>query len=153
MKPFKHFFLTVAASSLILSACQKGDHHKDVITRQNLPVSGLQEVPQRDTKAYGSLDVCYNKKTKLLTFRVKWTGLTGNPVGSHIHGEAAKGVNAGIKFDFTAPLPKTTSGSYTGSVIVDEVAIKEAGLLAGLYYVNIHTPAFPGGEIRGQVEF
>jgi CHRD domain len=153
MKAFKHLVLAVAMSSLILPSCQKDDHHKNVITRQNLPVSGLQEVPQRDTKAYGSLDVCYNKKTKLLTFRVKWTGLTGNPVGSHIHGEAAKGINAGVKFDFTAQLPKTTSGSFTGSVVVDEVAIKEAGLLAGLYYVNIHTPAFPGGEIRGQIEF
>ena len=95
----------------------------------------------------------YNKKTKVLTYKVLWVDLTGNPVGSHIHGEAAKGVNASIKHDFTALIPKATSGTYKGAVVVDEVAIKQAGLLSGLYYVNIHTATFPGGEIRGQIEF
>lgn len=153
MKTFRNLFLTVAATSFILSACHKDCDDKHEITRKNLPVNGLQEVPQRTTKAHGSLDVSYNKKTKVLTYNVKWHDLTANPVGAHIHGEAAKGVNASIKHDFTAPLPKTTSGTYTGSVVVDEVAIKQAGLLAGLYYINIHTPMFPGGEIRGQIEF
>jgi len=68
-------------------------------------------------------------------------------------GEAPQGVNAAIKHDFTSLLPKAISGTFSNSVLVDEVAIKEAGLLAGLYYVNIHTPTFPGGEIRGQIEF
>ena len=99
------------------------------------------------------MDISYNKTSKVLTYTVTWKDLTGNPVGSHIHGEAPRGVNAGIKHDFTALLPKTVAGTFTNSVTVDEVAIKEVDLLNGLYYVNIHTPINPAGEIRGQIEF
>lgn len=152
MKTLRTATLSLLALSLTLIACKK-DCEDDVITAKGLAVNGQQEVPPRDTKASGVLDVSYNKRTKILTYKVAWQGLTGNPVGAHIHGEAPRGVNAGIKHDFTAPIPKTTIGMYSGSVAVDEVAIKEAGLLGGLYYVNIHTPAFPGGEIRGQIEF
>ena len=159
MNTFKNLFLAIAASSFVLSSCHKDcddnddNDNKHVIDKKNLPVTGLQEVPPKTTKAYGSLDVSYNKKTKVLTYKVLWVDLTGIPVGSHIHGEAAKGVNASIKHDFTALIPKATSGTYKGTVVVDEVAIKQAGLLSGLYYVNIHTATFPGGEIRGQIEF
>ena len=31
------------------------------------------------------------------------------------------------------------------------VAQLKSDLLGGLWYINIHTTAFPGGEIRGQV--
>ena len=120
---------------------------------ENLPVNGLQEVPQRETAAKGTLDVRYDKNTKMLKYTVRWTELTGIPIGSHIHGTAPKGANAGIKHDFTALLPKATSGTFTNSVMVDGVAIKEDSLIKGFYYVNIHTPKFPGGEIRGQIEF
>ncbi|MFN2439294.1 MAG: CHRD domain-containing protein [Chitinophagaceae bacterium] len=153
MKTFKLFFLPALAVSLFLSSCKDLDIFNNVISRKGLPVNGLQEVPVRIVKAYGHMDVWYNKKTKLLTYEVTWSLLTGNPIGSHIHGEAPPGVNAGIKHDFTSLIPKVTSGTFKNSVTVDEVAIKEAGLLAGLYYVNIHTPTFPGGEIRGQIEF
>jgi hypothetical protein len=37
--------------------------------------------------------------------------------------------------------------------VVDGVRIKEDSLLMGFYYVNIHSATFPGGEIRGQIEF
>ena len=159
MKAFTRIILPVLIGSFVLAGCQvdwddlMGKDEKNVIRAKNLPVNGAQEVPPRATPAEGRMDVKYNKKTKVLTYTVTWAGLTGNPIGAHIHGEAPRGANAGIKHDFTAPLPKTTSGTYTGSVTEDEVAIKEAGLLQGLYYVNIHTPMFPGGEIRGQIEF
>ena len=52
------------------------------------------------------------------------------------------------RYQFTA-----TSGSFTDSVKVDGSAIKEDSLLSGLYYINIHTPKNPGGEIRGQITF
>ena len=39
------------------------------------------------------------KCTKILTYTVSWTNLTGIPTGAHIHGTAARGLNAGIKHE------------------------------------------------------
>jgi hypothetical protein len=36
---------------------------------------------------------------------------------------------------------------------VDGVAVREEDLLNGMYYINIHTATYPGGEIRGQIVF
>jgi hypothetical protein len=159
MKALKTLLFMLVASSL-LTACDKIDLKdlldkgpKNEISRTGLEVSGTQEVPARTTPATGKMDVTYNKKTKMLTYKITWNNLTGIPIGSHIHGEAPRGVNTGIKHDFTALLPKAVSGTFSNSVLVDEINIKEAGLLSGLYYINIHTPTFPGGEIRGQIEF
>lgn len=153
MKTFKHILLVVTICSITLFACKK--HHDDpcVKTKNGLPMTGAQEVPARETGAHGKVNVSYNKCDKMLTFTVKWTDLTGEPVGAHIHGTAPKGVNAPVQYGFTSLIPKTTSGTFTNSVMVDGIAIKEDSLLAGFYYLNIHTPKFPGGEIRGQIEF
>ncbi|MFY8004638.1 MAG: CHRD domain-containing protein [Chitinophagaceae bacterium] len=38
-------------------------------------------------------------------------------------------------------------------VTIDNMNLKESDLLGGMWYVNIHTSANAGGEIRGQIEF
>ena len=160
MKALKSLAVLIVFTSL-LAGCEKWKDifHKDkekekkVYAAENLPMSGLQEVPQRETLAKGWIDARYEKESKMLKFTVKWQDLTGIPIGSHIHGVAPKGVNAGIKYDFTPLLPKAVAGTFTNSVVVDGVSIKEDSLLLGYYYINIHTPKFPGGEIRGQLEF
>lgn len=152
--------LFISFFSLVTVSCRKSDwkhffdsHNKDVVSEKNLPLTGDQEVPIKNTPASGEADVRYNKKTKVLQYSLSWKDLTGEPTGAHIHGTAPRGVNAGIRHDFFSLIPKTTSGTFSNSVIVDEVAIKEDSLLAGYYYFNIHTPTNPGGEIRGQIEF
>ena len=156
MRNFKHIFVsTVISSFVLLSACTKEDKEEDkkVYTAKGLELSGAQEVPVRDTKAYGKADVSYDKKTRMLKYDIAWFSLTGVPTGAHIHGTAPRGVNAPIKHDFFSLIPKTVSGTFSNSVMVDGVAIKEDSLLLGFYYFNIHTATFPGGEIRGQIEF
>jgi len=159
MKALKTFLVVLLTSSL-LTACDKIDFKdlfdkkpKKEVTKIDLPVNGAQEVPVVVTSASGLMNVSYIKKEKRLYYKVTWNNLTGVPVGAHIHGESTKGVNAAVKHPFTDLIPKTVSGSFTNSVLVDEVSIKEEGLLKGLYYLNIHTAKFPGGEIRGQIEF
>jgi len=150
--------LLISASILLcsLSACNKDDDDEtnpNVISKSGLAVSGSQEVPVKTTPATGTLDVTYDKGTKMLSFTVNYQGLSGTPTGAHIHGTAAKGANAGIKYDFFSIFPKTVAGTFTNTIMVDGTQIKEDSLLAGFYYVNIHTPTNPGGEIRGQLEF
>lgn len=143
------FFLSVFTS------CDKDDDNtnNNIVKRSGLALSGNQEVPVRSTNANGTMDISYDKTTKLLSFTVNWQNLTTTPTGSHIHGTAARGANAGIKYDFFSALPKTTSGTYSGSVAVDGNLIKEDSLLNGFYYMNLHSTTFPEGEIRGQLEF
>lgn len=153
MKIFKNVLLLVAICSLALCACKKDCKDRCVISKSGLSMSGSQEVPARGTAASGRIKVSYNKCDKTLEYTVSWKDLTGLPIGAHIHGTAPRGVNAPIKHDFAALIPKVSSGTFTNSVIVDGIAIKEDSLMAGFYYINIHTPKFPGGEIRGQIEF
>jgi hypothetical protein len=119
---------------------------------KTLQLSSSQEVPANDSKGTGTADVSYNKETKMLTYKIDYTGLTGDATMAHIHGTAAKGVNAGVAHDLTPVLKKSASGSFVDSVKVGD-KIKEDSLLTGFYYFNIHTKKNPGGEIRAQIEF
>ena len=122
-------------------------------SQKTIALGADQEVPVNDSKATGSADISYNKGTQMLTYKVTYSGLTGKPTMAHIHGTALKGANAGVKQDLSGILVKETSGSFTDSVKVDGAKIKEDSLLSGFYYINIHTPKNPGGEIRGQITF
>ncbi|MCE7040524.1 CHRD domain-containing protein [Dyadobacter sp. CY312] len=138
---------------LVVLGCSKDHTPEDVVKRIALPISADQEVPAKNSTGSGSADVYYNKVTHMLTFTMTWQNISDIPTGAHIHGPAARGANAGIKYDFFSAFPKTASGTFSSEVLVDGSKIDEAQLLAGMYYFNIHTKNNPGGEIRGQIEF
>ncbi|MES1225442.1 MAG: CHRD domain-containing protein [Bacteroidota bacterium] len=78
----------------------------------------------------------------------------------HIHGLAPTGFAAGVVQTILGGTANPTlfpanNGKYSGTLLVDGVVVKEADLLNGLYYMNIHTPSpyYPSGEIRGQITF
>lgn len=109
-------------------------------------LSGAQEVPAAATSATGMAEVQYNENTGKLTWKVTYTGLSAAATAGHIHGPAATGANAGVVIPF--------SGNVTALPITGEAVItggQYGDLAAGLWYVNIHSTQFPGGEIRGQL--
>src|SRR5688572_6136740 len=147
--------LLLALALTTVIACDKDDDDDDpqtVFTKNGLALTGAQEVPANSTTGSGTMNVSYDKSTKMLTLSATWANLTADPVAAHIHGTAPRGQNAGVKVDFHDQVT-TATGNFNRSVTVDESAIKEDSLLAGFYYFNIHTPANPGGELRGQIEF
>src|SRR5258708_40003769 len=80
-----------------------------------------------------------------MTWTLTYSGLSAPATAAHFHGPAEPGKNAGVK----VPIPNATASPAQGSATLpDEQA---ADLMAGQYYVNVHTAANPGGEIRGQV--
>lgn len=140
-------------SATLVTSCDKDDDEEQtVFTGNNLAMTASQEVPANASTATGSLNVSYDKNTKALVISATWSGLSADPVAAHIHGTAERGKNAGVKVDFHDNVT-AASGNFNRTITVDEAAIKEDSLLAGFYYFNIHTPANPGGEIRGQIEF
>jgi hypothetical protein len=108
-------------------------------------LDGKSEVPASTSAGTGTADIDYDAATKKLSWKLTYSGLSGPATAAHFHGPAEPGKNAGVK----VPIPNATSSPAEGSaVLTDEQA---ADLLAGKYYVNVHTAANPGGEIRGQV--
>ncbi len=140
------------SATAILSCNKDDDKEQTVFTGNNLALSAAQEVPATASTATGTMNVSYDKSTKVLVVSATWANLTADPVAAHIHGTAARGANAGVKVDFHDNVT-TATGTFNRSITVDEVAIKEDSLLNGFYYFNIHTPENKGGEIRGQIEF
>ena len=95
----------------------------------------------------GSATMTLDDVTNLFSWDISWSGLTGTETVMHFHGPALPTQNAGVQVDFGA-ISGTASPSI-GSTIIS--GAQSADLLAGLWYINIHTTDFPGGEIRGQV--
>jgi hypothetical protein len=156
MTSYKQLLLpAVMITCLILTACDKNDNNVDnnVVSKNGIALNAANEVQANPvvSPATGTMNVSYDKTTRQLKWDIVYSGLTDTIVASHIHGTAPKTASAGIKVPFT--LPRTMAGSYSGSTIVDGVAIKEDSLLKGFYYINIHTKRYTGGEIRGQIEF
>ena len=138
----------------MLNSCVKDADENKVVQYQKtgIVLSAAQEIPANTSTALGTLDVTYRKDTKLLTYKATWTGLTGPVAAMHIHGQAPTGFAAAVFQGFTVT-GLLASGTYSGSLLIDGVAIKEENLLNGLYYWNIHTATYGGGEIRGQIRF
>jgi len=136
-------------------------------------LSGASEVPAVATPGTGLAFVTLDAAANSLLVNVTFSGLTAGTTASHIHCCAPLGTNAMVSttvptfpgfplgvmagsysqlFDLTAP------GTYNPAFITSNggtVATAEAALIAGLLggntYLNIHTTAFPTGEIRGQL--
>ncbi len=164
MKLIKLTALTSLLFVLVLgiTSCEKNAEKKKTTDyeKKDIVMSGAQETPATPTTALGTMDVSYTKETRILTYTVRWSGLTGSVAAMHIHGLAPTGFLAPVVQTFTTSaivrcptISNTTCGTYTGTLLADGVVVKEDDLLNGVYYINIHTAAYPNGEIRGQIRF
>jgi len=107
-------------------------------------LSGASIVPPNDSKATGSLQASLDKQTRVLTWTLTTTGLSGPPVGASLHAPAMPGDNAAV----AVPLP-LGKGVEGGTVTLTAAQVDD--MLAGRCYVNVATTAAPEGEIRGQL--
>ena len=108
-------------------------------------LDGKSEVPANASAGTGTADIDYDPASKKLSWKVTYSGLSGPATAAHFHGPAEAGKNAGV----AVAIPTPTSSPVEGSATLTDA--QAADLVAGKYYVNIHTAANPGGEIRGQV--
>jgi len=107
-------------------------------------LKGSSEVPPNTSPASGKAEAKLDTATKLLSWNITFTDLTGPAVAAHFHGPGEAGKNAGIALPF-----KSAQSPIEGTATLTESQM--ADLLAGKWYANIHTGAHPGGELRGQM--
>jgi len=108
-------------------------------------LDGKSEVPATTSSGTGTADLDYDAASKKLSWKLSYSGLSGPATAAHFHGPAETGKNAGV----AVPIPGAASSPVEGSATLTDAQASD--LLAGKLYVNIHTAANPGGEIRGQV--
>jgi hypothetical protein len=140
-KFFSPALLLIAA--MALASCSNSSSN---VASLGATMNAASEVPPNSSTGTGTADVKLDKATKTVSWTVSYSGLTGDATAAHFHGPAAPGANAGVVIPIAAgSVPNPAVGS---KVLTDD---QIADLMAGKWYVNIHTKANGGGEIRGQV--
>jgi hypothetical protein len=107
------------------------------------PIDGSQVVPPVSTPATGTGMVTLDTVGNTIDWNITFQGLLGTETAAHFHGPAPAGSNAGVQVPLPLGSPKIGQSAITDA--------QEADIMAGLWYVNIHSSMYPGGEIRGQV--
>lgn len=139
--------LLVAAGTIAMAQMAEEPAVSAVSATHIAVLSGGAEVPPVTTNGNGTALLRFDPQTNTLAWTIEFADLTGPATGAHIHGPATADENAGVIIDLgvggvDSPLVGTTE--LTTEQVND--------LTTGLWYVNVHTEANPGGEIRGQIE-
>jgi hypothetical protein len=107
-------------------------------------LDGKSEVPPNSVAGNGSVTATYDTDSKKLSWKGSYSGLSGPATAAHFHGPAPAGKNAGVAVPISPNGP-----SFEGSATLTDAQAKQ--LMDGDWYVNVHTAANKGGEIRGQL--
>jgi hypothetical protein len=113
-----------------------------------VPLTGAKQVPPVQTAASGTADLTYDAATRMLTWSLSYSGLSGPATMAHFHGPAAEGKNA------PPVIWLSEKGAAVANPIKGQATLtpeQAQQMMAGEWYVNVHTQANPNGEIRGQV--
>jgi hypothetical protein len=121
----------------------RGQVVESTSTRLTGVLSGAQEVPPNASTATGTAVAFLHQPDNRIVYDIESTGLV-NVLAAHFHAAPA-GVNGPIVVTLNG-----ANGHYCG-VSQRLSAAQVATLLADGYYVNIHTAALPGGEVRAQM--
>ena len=147
-------------ASLKISVLDKSNSDRSNKLHFNTSINGKNEVPARETKAVGQAIVTISKDESSVHYKVIVANLE-NAVAAHFH-MAPAGTNGGVvRGIFANPNASgpmngiLAEGDITDADLVGALAGNLAGFIealrSGNIYVNIHTAAYPGGEIRGQL--
>jgi hypothetical protein len=116
----------------------------------HVTLDGNQAVPPIATPGTGQALVIIDDTADTVFVDLSYSGLTTPTNNAHIHCCSGPSGNSGVVIPFDGFVTGATSGTYTHLFTgIDPGLI--AQLEAGLGYINIHTTAFPAGEIRGNI--
>ena len=136
---------------------------------------GFEEVPAIASDGAGRFTATVDVAGTSMSYELSYAGLTGAILQAHIH-FGQHDVNGGIVLFLCSNLgngpagtqlcpaaPGGVVGSLTATEVIGGASAQgiPAGDLqkvlrairAGIAYANVHSSVFPGGEIRGQLQF
>ncbi len=112
-----------------------------------VPMTGAEQVPPVNTAGKGTADLTWDPSTRVVTWDITDSGLTGPVTMAHFH-DGARGKNGPVKVWLA------TKGSPVPNPIIGKATLSPTNAQqfeAGDWYINLHTKDHPDGEIRGQV--
>ena len=113
-----------------------------------VPLSGAEQVPPVTTAGKGSADLTWDPSTRVVTWDITDSGLTGPVTMAHFH-NGSEGKNGPVVIWLTKKDTEAT-GAIKGEATLTPEQAKV--FEAGDWYINVHTKDHPAGEIRGQVK-
>ena len=122
----------------LLGSAAQGEILEFVMT-----LDGSQEDPPVMTSGAGSGTATLDTVTRLFSWNITFSGLSAAQTAAHFHATALQCESAGVVITLPNGSPIVGSQILTAQQATD--------VQAGRWYVNVHTTAHSGGEIRGQV--
>ena len=102
-------------------------------------------MPPTSSNADGGVEVTVDQINNKLTWEIEYEDLSGAAKAAHFHGPATNGQNANVALPINGNLTSPIKGEATLT------PAQTTDVLAGKWYVNIHTAVNPDGEIRGHL--
>lgn len=133
----KHYTATFAIA-LAVGAILTGTARAETV-RFTATLNGASEVPAKTSDGKGTATASLDTTSKLLTYSVDYSALTGPATAAHFHGPAEPGANAGVVLKFDTP-----SSPIKGTSTLTDAQM--ADLMAGKWYANVHTAANPAAK-------
>ena len=140
-------------------------------------LASFNEVPSVFSFASGRFEATVDEDGTSITWDLTYDHLVGSVTQAHIH-FADEDVNGAIVVFFCSnltnppppagtpacpPSPGHLTGTFTATnvgagaqgqgISAGQIKALLRAMRAGLTYANVHTDRFPGGEIRGQIDF
>ncbi len=145
--------MSISRRGAILMACVTGiaawaGSSKAAPLTFKVLLTGAQQVPPVQTSATATADLSYDPATRVVTWSVTYSGLSGPTTMAHFHGPAAAGKN-GPPVIWLTEKGKPVENPIKGEATLTPEQAQQFS--AGEWYINVHTQANPGGEVRGQV--
>jgi hypothetical protein len=108
-------------------------------------LSASEETPTGPPGGTGAATVTIDAAAGQLCYDLTWSPQVGTPSAAHIH-KGAAGTSGPIVVILNEP-PSPKACVTAAPLVLQGIADDPSG-----YYVNIHSNAYPGGAVRGQLQ-
>jgi uncharacterized membrane protein len=149
------YAIIVVATLCMVTACKKDKDPVDLTKKTTITLSGAQEVPANASTGTGTGQISFNPTTKIISYNFTWQlgSTTATTTNMHFHGaEDGSDTKSSVVAIGITGFTTASTGTMTGqTVALTDAQVNQ--LLAGKWYLNIHSSTVAGGELRGNIKF